>query len=385
MNRSADGPWPMKNKVLILLGFHRRDQFIFIMAVILLIVPNALFGVYIAPWAWSHTSPASVIIWAFLWLWTAVSHFTTTILEPGYLPKNLDPPADSNLVPTSRQPSLQPGQLPPNYPFNGGEFVPDTRSVVVNGWEVKIKYCHTCRSWRTPRCSHCSTCGRCVEGFDHHCPYVGTCLGKRNYRFFYMFLISVLCLSAYVLSFSLAMLIINGQTLPGGFWDAVAKYPVNAAIAIFGAMILISLSSLTTYHTMLIMQNMTTHDQLRERDHKFRASNITAPFDQGSVANNCCRVGNYQPLVLAASSSQSDIEAIPPSSQPPNNNVIIPQPVPSSGFPQMETRRHENPLPPLPVIDHEAADLGIPRESLTDASTNAPSSNATSSHDALIG
>ncbi|TPX37328.1 hypothetical protein SeMB42_g06940 [Synchytrium endobioticum] len=319
MTRAREGPLLLRNWFLRALGFSRRDQGIFLLALATLIVPNALFGLYIAPWMWTHANPPSVIIWALLLLSTFSMHLTTSLLEPGYLPKNLDAPTNSAPVPATRplsslqcsiqQPpgELQPQVLPPNYPFNG-EFITDVRSVLVNGWDVKIKYCVTCRTWRTPRCSHCSTCGRCVEVFDHHCPYVGTCVGKRNYRFFYFFLVSVLTLAAYVFACSLAMLVIESFSLTGGFWSSVQHHPVNTALVIFCFVIMMSLCSLTMYHTILILQNMTTHDQMRESGYKFRQANSTAPYDQGSVLENCwyvlCRpieaskVGNWQPLAL---------------------------------------------------------------------------------------
>ena len=55
----------------------------------------------------------------------------------------------------------------------------------------KLSYCTTCRLMRPPRAFHCNDCGRCVEIHDHHCPWVGTCIGYRNARYFSYFLMSV--------------------------------------------------------------------------------------------------------------------------------------------------------------------------------------------------
>ena len=37
---------------------------------------------------------------------------------------------------------------------------------------------------------HCRECGYCVEGFDHHCGVIGTCIGKRN-RLYFVFILGL--------------------------------------------------------------------------------------------------------------------------------------------------------------------------------------------------
>ena len=67
------------------------------------------------------------------------------------------------------------------------------KQYVLNGRKYKMKFCNTCLIYRPLRCSHCKICNACIERYDHHCPWVGNCIGRNNYVYFYF----------YVLSFSL--------------------------------------------------------------------------------------------------------------------------------------------------------------------------------------
>ena len=41
------------------------------------------------------------------------------------------------------------------------------------------------RSHYLNRASYCAQCRKCVWGLDHHCPWLNTCIGRRNYPTFF--------------------------------------------------------------------------------------------------------------------------------------------------------------------------------------------------------
>ena len=88
--------------------------------------------------------------------------------DPGIVPRNTHPPEPEAIDMINDAGN---GQTPQQL------LLPRTKEVIVNGVIVKVKYCDTCMLYRPPRCSHCSICNNCVERFDHHCPWVGQCIG----------------------------------------------------------------------------------------------------------------------------------------------------------------------------------------------------------------
>lgn len=50
--------------------------------------------------------------------------------------------------------------------------------------------CPECQILRTIRSRHCGVCHKCVERFDHHCPWINNCIGVNNHNFFMIYIFS---------------------------------------------------------------------------------------------------------------------------------------------------------------------------------------------------
>ena len=88
---------------------------------------------------------------------------------------------------------IEPGIIPKNHPnfqgeMNKNENENDEKNKAIPRIYTQRK-CPTCNIIRPPGASHCSECNNCVLDFDHHCVFVSNCIGKRNHKYFYLFLI----------------------------------------------------------------------------------------------------------------------------------------------------------------------------------------------------
>ncbi|XP_068999033.1 palmitoyltransferase ZDHHC11 isoform X1 [Embiotoca jacksoni] len=55
---------------------------------------------------------------------------------------------------------------------------------------IQDLHCYLCDVKVGPKVKHCGVCNKCVEDFDHHCKWLNTCVGRRNYWFFFLALSS---------------------------------------------------------------------------------------------------------------------------------------------------------------------------------------------------
>lgn len=218
---------------------------------------------------------------AAFWLPVLIVGSTITVLDllfllltsgrdPGIVPRNSRPPDfdDSFNLPT---PSME--------WINGSTphlKLPRTKDVVVNGHTVKVKYCDTCLLYRPPRTSHCSICNNCVQRFDHHCPWVGQCIGLRNYQYFFMFisLSTILCL--YVFVFSWIHLARNNLL------NSISNDYISDFLIVYCFIAIWFVGGLTAFHFYLICTNQTTYENFR-----YQYDKKGNPYNRGSCKNIC--------------------------------------------------------------------------------------------------
>ncbi|KAH0450729.1 hypothetical protein IEQ34_021421 [Dendrobium chrysotoxum] len=152
--------------------------------------------------------------------------------------------------------------------------------------------CATCKIVRPLRAKHCSTCDRCVEQFDHHCPWVSNCIGKKNKWDFFMFLL--LEVTAMVITGSVTIIrIATDPTAPSSFgaWlsHSAIHHPGALSFIVMVFLLFFGVAVLTIVQAQQISRNITTNEMangmrysyLRGPGGKFRN-----PYDHG-VRKNC--------------------------------------------------------------------------------------------------
>ncbi|KAJ7988898.1 hypothetical protein DPEC_G00313960 [Dallia pectoralis] len=282
-----------------------RQAGVFYLTLVLILVTSGLFFGFDCPFLSEQLTPAIPVIGGVLFVFVLGTLFRTSFSDPGVLPRaTADEAADLEKQINNCSSS---GYRPP----------PRTKEVVINGQTVKLKYCFTCKIFRPPRASHCSLCDNCVDRFDHHCPWVGNCVGKRNYRFFYLFILSLSFLTIFIFAFVITHVILLSHQR--GFLNAIKNSPARYP---FTQCLLDSSFGLSGFHTYLISSNQTTNEDIKGSWSSKRGKDNYNPYSYGNILTNCC-AALCGPLPPSLIDRRGFVQSETSQPTPPTNGITM--------------------------------------------------------------
>ncbi|XP_042601033.1 palmitoyltransferase ZDHHC18-B-like [Cyprinus carpio] len=246
----------------------------------LIVLTSGLFFIFDCPFLVEHLTGCIPAIGGVLFVFVIISLLQTRFTDPGILPRATPEEAADIEKQIDNPTGLSSSYRPP----------PRTKEVVINQQVVKLKYCFTCKIFRPPRTSHCSLCDNCVERFDHHCPWVGNCVGKRNYRFFYTFIVSLSFLTAFIFGCATTHLALRSQG-GNGLVVALQASPASALELVVCFFSVWSIVGLSGFHTYLVAANLTTNEDIKGSwSGKSGNEDVGNPYSYNSIIKNCCSV-----------------------------------------------------------------------------------------------
>lgn len=155
---------------------------------------------------------------------------------------------------------------------------------------IEIRYCPICLIEQPLRAKHCKECNVCVAVYDHHCPWMGNCVGERNRFNFWWYLACETCM----LNWTLVILCQSIES-KDEFLSWIQSNLLLAIGIFITGFFSIMVSFLLVFHAYLAGSNKTTWEQLSWEKISYLSKwpkHLGSPFTKGLIKNiqhYCCK------------------------------------------------------------------------------------------------
>ncbi|MED6237822.1 Palmitoyltransferase ZDHHC12-B [Ataeniobius toweri] len=158
----------------------------------------------------------------------------------------------------------------------------EMESMIAQSSTPRLRRCGYCLLQQPMRAKHCQMCKRCVRRFDHHCPWIENCVGERNHRWFFAYLLVQLLVLLWALHIALSGI------SPGATWELWLR----ANGFLLGALTMVGVFSWVTLlllgcHLYLVSINCTTWEFMSRHRISYlkNCEDEENPFDRGVFCN----------------------------------------------------------------------------------------------------
>ncbi|XP_069779205.1 uncharacterized protein [Narcine bancroftii] len=138
------------------------------------------------------------------------------------------------------------------------------------------RLCHTCRIVKPLRSKHCHVTNRCVEYFDHYCPYIYNDVGYRNRNYFLGFL-ATMCLNS-----------LMGVYFAWNWFNEMGRSIFIGIGFIFLSVIAVTSAIMTCIYFYMAALNLTINEHVNQKKYSYlydKNGQFRNSFDRGIRLN----------------------------------------------------------------------------------------------------
>eukprot|EP00929_Paragymnodinium_shiwhaense_P111791 TRINITY_DN8007_c0_g1_i1.p1 TRINITY_DN8007_c0_g1~~TRINITY_DN8007_c0_g1_i1.p1 ORF type:complete len:313 (+),score=47.61 TRINITY_DN8007_c0_g1_i1:193-1131(+) len=187
-------------------------------------------------------------------------------------------------------------------------------------------YCRHCQMDVQLQSKHCWECGKCVAEFDHHCPWLNTCIGVANYRVFFASMWSLFAMLGLVIVMTLLLLteVASGEVPEGFDLGQHAMYAILVSILIVDLPFWFLTNTLIVFHSYLCFEGLTTYDYLMGSRRTSRERTMVTGQQSGLPTIRWDKGAETRQLELSRS-AQTASQSMPPEAAPLHALATLPR------------------------------------------------------------